>query len=240
VSKGVLLIHGLTSTPLEVVPLRQVLEQAGWQVKAPCLPGHGATVKELARVTERDWTKVVSVNANELTKSTCAPITLIGCSMGAILALQFALRYPSKVHRLILLAPPFQLRGSFTEILCKFGLHIPSFFSRYLPSIKKKLPIEGRLVLPYESLPAYPMGAVFALVRLRTQVFCSEIKRLPCPTLLAYDPNDHICASRGFTHHPWANEPQLVVHTFLGGEHELLVGPQNHAVTQTIMNFLLS
>jgi carboxylesterase len=238
VSKGALLIHGLTSTPLEVVPLRRTLEQAGWQVKAPCLPGHGATVKELARATEHDWTKVVTLNASELTKSTGASIAIIGCSMGALLALQYALRFPNKVDRLVLLAPPLQLRGSFVERVCRFGQYIPTFLAQFLPARKKKLSIEGRLVLPYESLQAYPMSAVFALIRLRGQVLRSEPKRLPCPTLLAYDPNDHLCESKSFTHNPWASDPQLVMHPFPGGEHELLVGPQNNEVTKAIMTFL--
>ena len=46
-STGVLLLHGLTATPVEVRLIGQYLHERGYTVSGPLLPGHGATVEAI-------------------------------------------------------------------------------------------------------------------------------------------------------------------------------------------------
>ena len=52
---AVLLLHGLTGTPFELKKYAQFLFNQGYDVYAPCLPGHGDRVSEIYTVTYQDW-----------------------------------------------------------------------------------------------------------------------------------------------------------------------------------------
>jgi carboxylesterase len=42
-SKGALIVHGLTATPATMAPTIEAMEEAGYVVSAPLLPGHGTS-----------------------------------------------------------------------------------------------------------------------------------------------------------------------------------------------------
>ncbi len=50
---GVLLLHGFAGDNEEIKPLRDDLEQRGYIVACPLLPGHGQTKIELSSTTHR-------------------------------------------------------------------------------------------------------------------------------------------------------------------------------------------
>ena len=52
--KAVLLIHGYTGTPSEMLPLGNYLNQLGYTVLCRRLPGHGTSVGDLERTTAED------------------------------------------------------------------------------------------------------------------------------------------------------------------------------------------
>ena len=60
INKGaVLLFHGLTGTPFELKKYAQFLFNKGYDVYAPCLPGHGDRVNEIYTVKYQDWINFV-------------------------------------------------------------------------------------------------------------------------------------------------------------------------------------
>jgi carboxylesterase len=84
-----LLIHGLTGTPSEMAYLAEKMNEAGYTVKVPLLPGHGTDIKELNRTTWPAWVGAVS---EELVKMSQRHenVYVAGQSMGGIMTLALA------------------------------------------------------------------------------------------------------------------------------------------------------
>jgi carboxylesterase len=107
---GVLLIHGLGGTPVELRFVAQGLARAGHTVMCCQLAGHGGTPEELRRSTWREWYASVEA-AHDWLKQHCDIVIAGGLSMGGILAVLLAQHRPEGVHGLLLLAPALKLDG---------------------------------------------------------------------------------------------------------------------------------
>ena len=107
---GVLLIHGLGGTPIELRFIAQTLARAGHTVYCCQLAGHCGTPEELRRSTWREWYASVEA-AHDLLRERCDTIVAGGLSMGGILAIHLARNRPESVHGLLLLAPTLRLDG---------------------------------------------------------------------------------------------------------------------------------
>ena len=98
---GVLLIHGLGGTPVELRFIAQGLARAGYTVYCCQLAGHCGTPEELRRSTWHEWYASVEA-AHDKLKEHCDVILAGGLSMGGILALHLAQNRPEGVHGLLL------------------------------------------------------------------------------------------------------------------------------------------
>ena len=107
---GVLLIHGLGGTPIELRFIAQGLARAGHTVYCNQLAGHCGTPEELRRSTWREWYASVE-EAHDRLKQDCDVVVAGGLSMGGILALHLAQNRPDSVHGLLLFAPTLRLDG---------------------------------------------------------------------------------------------------------------------------------
>jgi carboxylesterase len=107
---GVLLIHGLGGTPVEMRFIAQNLARAGNTVYCCQLAGHCGTPEELRRSTWQEWYASVEAAHDKLAE-TCDVILAGGLSMGGILALHLAQKRPASVHGLLLFAPTLKLDG---------------------------------------------------------------------------------------------------------------------------------
>jgi len=101
---GVLLIHGLGGTPLELKSVATGLHRAGMTVHACQLAGHCGSEADLAATRWRDWYATVEAAYAKLS-ARCAQVFVGGLSMGAILALQIAARKPAALSGVLLYAP---------------------------------------------------------------------------------------------------------------------------------------
>jgi carboxylesterase len=107
---GVLLIHGLGGTPLELKSVARGLSAAGFTVSCCQLAGHCGSEDDLRATNWHDWFNSVEAALSELEKR-CTTIIAGGLSMGAILALRLAAIHPSRVHGLTLFAPTLWYDG---------------------------------------------------------------------------------------------------------------------------------
>ena len=107
---GILLIHGLGGTPVELRFVAQSLARAGHTVYCPQLAGHCSTPEELRRSTWREWYASVE-KAHDRLRDHCDVILAGGLSMGGMLALRLAQMRPEAVHGLLLFAPTLKLDG---------------------------------------------------------------------------------------------------------------------------------
>lgn len=102
--KGVLLIHGITGTPSEMRYLGKALQKAGFSVLCNTLPRHCDTLGELKRVT---WQEIEAACIEDLEylKKDCTQVYIAGLSMGALMSIHLAYRFPADVAGVVALAP---------------------------------------------------------------------------------------------------------------------------------------
>jgi len=100
--EGVLLLHGFTGTPRDLAGLGGRLGEGGFAVSIPRLPGHGTNGEDFLQTGWRDWLRA-AVDAFSDLRARCETVHLVGYSMGGLLAVLLASRFP--VGRLVLLAP---------------------------------------------------------------------------------------------------------------------------------------
>jgi carboxylesterase len=115
---GCLLIHGLTGTPAEMLPVADALagQYPLWVVR---VAGHETRVADLAETSWLDWYASASDGARAL--AAAAPrIVVIGLSMGALLAIHLAIERPDMVAGVVLLSPAATLRRGTVRRLSHF------------------------------------------------------------------------------------------------------------------------
>ena len=100
---GVLLIHGFTGLPAELRLLGESLNRAGFTVLCMRLAGHGVDENVLMRTTKDDWFNSVS-DGVAILQNVCEKISVVGHSMGGLLALKLATVRP--VEKVVTLAAP--------------------------------------------------------------------------------------------------------------------------------------
>lgn len=96
-----ILIHGFTGSPYEVEPLARHLRSSGYNVITPVLAGH----EENQFRSDVQWTEWIA-SVEKVVMEICQleqDVILCGFSMGGMIAIYLANRYPIK--KLILLSP---------------------------------------------------------------------------------------------------------------------------------------
>lgn len=84
-----LLIHGYTGSPAELKLLGEYLNKKGYSVFGVRLPGHGTTPEELNKTNWPLWYDAVRKAHEELSQC-CSEISVVGLSMGGLLAMKLA------------------------------------------------------------------------------------------------------------------------------------------------------
>ena len=107
---GVLLIHGLTGTPVEMKPLEKYLRRLGFDVENVLLAGHAGSHKDILVATWQQWLESSKEGLERLSQRNDRLI-VCGLSMGAILASVLAADDP-RVCGAIMLSPTLAYDGS--------------------------------------------------------------------------------------------------------------------------------
>lgn len=106
---GVLLIHGLGGTPVELKAVARGLNAAGYSVHCCQLAGHCGGEDDLRASGWKDWMGSVEAGLEQLAH--CETVLAGGLSMGALLALMLAARRPERINGLLLFAPTLRHDG---------------------------------------------------------------------------------------------------------------------------------
>lgn len=125
-SSGVLLIHGLTGTPNEMRTVARGLNRAGFTVLAEQLAGHCGSEADLLKTGWQDWFSSVETAAENLRKEVDR-IFVGGLSMGALLALKYAIEHPGKVSGLGLYGTTFFYDGWSIPTIGRLSFLLPIF-----------------------------------------------------------------------------------------------------------------
>jgi carboxylesterase len=106
---GILIIHGFTATLESISALCEPVKALGVPFRMPLLAGHGASSPEaLCGVKWELWLQDADRAFQELARE-ADQIIVIGHSMGALIALNLAVRYPARVDSLVLVTPALKL-----------------------------------------------------------------------------------------------------------------------------------
>jgi len=184
---GVVVVHGFTANPIGTRPLGMRLAAAGYSVEVPRLPGHGTSVRDLARTRYDDWRGTVD-NALSTLGRGCDRLVLIGHSMGGSIALDLAGGGP---HALTGIVTINALVLDRTEVLARLApllQHVVPF----VPRDAAGLPSDD-IARPGVDEHAYAWVSARA-----AQSFIRELPRIraglahvTCPALVVTSPEDH-------------------------------------------------
>ncbi len=119
-SRGILLLHGFGDTPQTLSLLAKDLHSAGYDVRAPLLPGHGRSFQSFAASRREDW---LSFARDELKamRTSHDSVTLAGLSMGGAMAAILAAENPD-TPALVMMAPYMDM--PFTHKVAAFGYRL--------------------------------------------------------------------------------------------------------------------
>ncbi len=105
---GVVLVHGYTGSPSSMRPWAEYLNQKGYTVRVPLLPGHGTKPEDLSQIKWQEWPEKVESELDELRKN-CKKIFICGFSMGGGTTLHLATKHSDKITGIILVNPMIHL-----------------------------------------------------------------------------------------------------------------------------------
>jgi carboxylesterase len=106
---GVVLVHGFTATSVEVRQFANKLQQEGYSVAGPLLPGHGARPEDLNQKKWQYWVEATETMLLEIQKK-CSNVFIGGESMGGLIAAYLAAKHP-ELAGLMLYAPAIKVKG---------------------------------------------------------------------------------------------------------------------------------
>ncbi len=126
---GVLLLHGLCSTPEELLPVQAALRGAGHEVRSAPLPGYSfdASAERQRASTWRDWLGQVTAQAAAL-RERHSTVVLVGLSAGASLALGTVMLGEVAIDGLVLMSTPLRYDGwsvPWYQFLMPLALYTP-------------------------------------------------------------------------------------------------------------------
>jgi len=122
---AVLLIHGLTGTPSEMRYVAKGLHRAGFTIYGMQLAGHCGQPDDLLSTGWRDWYRSVDDAATRLARD-CDRLFVAGLSMGAVLALELAIRRAQLVRGVALYGTTFRYDGWAVPAIARLAFLLPA------------------------------------------------------------------------------------------------------------------
>lgn len=124
---AILLIHGITGTPSEMRYMGKKLNAAGFTVVCNTLPRHCETLGELKKVIWQEIADACIKDFQEL-KAKHKKVFVGGLSMGALMAVHIAYKFPTEVSGIVALAPTLFYDGWALhkgKVLMNLVWHVP-------------------------------------------------------------------------------------------------------------------
>ncbi len=185
-STGILLIHGFTSSPKEMRWMGEYLHREhGYSVLGVRLSGHATRPEDLIRSSYTDWLASVE-DGFSLLSGAAQSITVMGVSMGGILALTAASYLP--VNGVVAMSTPYKLpddpRLRHIEWLSKAVPFIPKGAGEPDAGWFDKEAFKGHI-----SYPQNPLHAIGELNKL-VKIMQAALPQINVPVLLIHSKDD--------------------------------------------------
>lgn len=203
---GVLLLHGHTGAPPEMRLVGDYLHGCGLTAYAPLLPGHGTNPADLNTRTWPEWLHAAEAGLAWLA-ARCHTTFVAGLSLGALLALELAVRHP-ELAGVIAYSPAIAVRDR--------RIFLAPLLRYFLPPQPKGTDSDLRDPSAEQRLWSYdvnPAGSAAQVLFLSRQVR-RDLPALRSPLLVVYSTGDHGIAERAgpYTYeHAGSPDKQLLV-----------------------------
>jgi len=181
---GIVFVHGFTGSPASMRPWAHFMNEAGYTVSVPRLPGHATQWQDLNHVTWEKWPERVDSEVERLLHN-CRKVFIFGLSMGGATTLNVAERRSAdeKVAGLVLVNPMIHIPG----LRIKFA-PIIALLKKGLPSVGDDIKAPGVTEWGYDVLPT---RGVLQLKKLLDNTR-DQLNRVKVPTLLFHSVDDHV------------------------------------------------
>jgi len=231
--KGVLLIHGWTSTAYEVRRLGKYLNEKGFTVSGPMLRGHGTKPENLEGVKWQNWMEDLSLAFNQL-KNKCDEVYIGGTSIGGNLSILLAAEKP-EAKGIILMATPYKIK--FEKALAVLG----SIWKLLKPYNRKYYPPtfgSARTITRQISYQRYSIKSAMEVYAL-LQVSRKKLGKITQPCFLIQSTHDHIIAKGSLEKiynkiNSKVKEKKYIKRAY----HTFISDIKNESVFKDILNFL--
>ena len=202
--QGVLLVHGFTGSPADLLLLGRFLQARGCTVLGVRLAGHATSEEDLSRQTAEDWLDSVRDGA-ALLRGCTRTLSVVGHSLGGVLAFLLAMEQP--LRRIVSLATPVDIapeRGADQlppRSLCA---------GRYAPKRRRRMrDVPPAVNESYARMPLVSVHELFDVIA-RMKEHLGEVAQ---PTLIMHSKCDHTAApesARYLYEHIASREKELV------------------------------
>lgn len=224
---GVLLLHGLTATPVEVRHLAEYLHQQGLTLAAPLLPGHGTRPEDLNHTRWQEWIDTAEQSYAKL-KQQCTTIFVGGESTGAVIALYLAALHP-EISGILAYAPAIKLRLSCPK---RLGIKL---FAGWLQDFQKKGLDEDTT---WQGYRIHPLKGVKQLLALQTATR-KQLKKIHQPVLIFTGGQDNtIDQTSAEMVQEGVSSPVKLAYFFENSPHCILLGQDFDAVAEISWQFI--
>ncbi|MCL2221122.1 MAG: alpha/beta fold hydrolase [Oscillospiraceae bacterium] len=150
----VVFIHGYMGTPRQFDNLAGAVHLQGYSYKTLLLPGHSVTLKEFSESTHTAWQEYVDSEIACISER-YSKIWLVGHSMGCLLSLNAAIKFPDKICGIFAIACPlkiiyFSLLAYKVQIKKRFGGKNSIIKSAYVKfsSVPQPISLIWRIIKP--------------------------------------------------------------------------------------------
>ena len=238
---GVLLVHGFTASPKNIIALEAPLNELGLPTRAPLLHGHGADSPEALRnSTWRDWLADGEDALKDLL-SEAEKAIIVGHSMGGLVALNLAADYSRSIDSIVLAAAAVYL----TNILAP-GRALNFLAPLYAAIIKKvDMPpvyveqAQAQFDPNYAWSPTPPILSLFEFARLTR----ARLQEVNVPALIVNSRKDGTVATESaqiiFDGLATAGTEKSIL-WFEKTEHEMFLDIERHVVIKAIVDYIKS
>ncbi len=230
---AVLLIHGFTSHRSSLEAIIPELDKRGLTWHYPILAGHGTKPEDLKYVRWEDWQEDMEQGLTYLEPAQ-QPIIIIALSMGALLALELAAKYPQQIAGLVLLSPCLEFYSSiakYTRTVSRVIHRVPNPSIAKFSSLEQAKKDQGYLWFP---------SVAFRHYWLRTQHFDGVLEKVYQPVRIIHSHNDKVAAPSGAQHiyDTIPSQDKELIWLEKSG-HEILLDIETDRVLEEIFRFSL-
>lgn len=178
--KGVLLIHGYTGSPAELKLLGEYLNKNGYSVLGVRLPGHGTTPEELNKTNWPMWYEAAAEAFAELS-SYCTEVSVVGVSMGGLLAMKLAAEQP--VKKAVFLATPIYVYDKRARFV-----RVAKYFKKWIVKKSRNYNVDKKYNIAYNVMP---LKALDSMIKLIDHCVSKVLPLIQVPCLIMQSKDEH-------------------------------------------------